>query len=163
MWFVEMGAAGFEDWGLAAPSPHCPVRDGQLMRNKALIALLAATAGIAIACSSGGSDTAGPGVQTTADGKPDSGKKTIILEVTGVKSADITYGLNADTSQANGAKVPWKKTMTSSEALTIASVSAQNKGSGTIKCKITVDGKVVKENQSEGEYSIVTCSTDALT
>jgi len=129
--------------------------------RKATIALLCAGAPIAIACSSGGSTT-GPGAQdnsTTA-----SGKKTIILEVKGPAKADITYGLGTDTSQANGAKLPWKKTLTasSSDVLNIAQVSAQNSASGTITCTITVNGKIVKTNKSEGQFAIVDCTTDAL-
>lgn len=128
--------------------------------RKTTIALLTACAGAAIACSSGG-DVAGPGA-AAADAKADGDAKTIVLKVTGPKKADITYGLNADQSQANGAKLPWTKKMTSTEAMTIATVSAQNSGSGDIECEITVNGKVVKTNKSEGEYSIVTCTTDGL-
>jgi hypothetical protein len=132
--------------------------------RKATIALLCASALVVIACSSGGSDTAGPGAQGAADDTvAESGDKTIIMEVTGAKKADITYGLNSDQSQANGAKVPWKKTLKSSEALTIGTLVAQNKGDGKITCTIKVNGKVVKTNSSEGEYAVVTCSTDALT
>ena len=133
------------------------------MRNKTLIAGLAAAATIALACSSGGTDTAGPGAQDTDGAGDKSAKKTIVLEVSGAKKADITYGLNSDQSQDNGAKVPWKKSLSSGEAMVIATVVAQNKGSGSISCKITVDGKVVKENTSKGEYAVVTCTTDALT
>lgn len=130
--------------------------------RKSTIALLVSGAAIAAACSSGGNVT-GPGAQdnstTTA-----SGKKTIILEVKGPAKADITYGLGTDTSQANGAKLPWKKTLTasSSDVLNIAQVSAQNSASGTISCTITVDGKVVKTNKSEGQFAIVDCTTDAF-
>lgn len=129
--------------------------------KKSTIALLCISAVVALACSSGGGDTKGPGAQDDT-AKVDSGKKTIVLEVKGPSKADITYGLNSDLSQAGKAKLPWKKTLTSSEAMTIASVSAQNAASGTIQCTITVNGKIVKTNKSEGEYSIVTCTTDAL-
>ena len=141
------------------------------MPSKVTTGLLVLCAAVAIACSSGGSgekDPAGPGDQgasadaTTAAAKDEEGAKTIVLKVTGAKKADVTYGLNADQSQDLDAKVPWTKTMKSSEALTIATVSAQNKGSGTIKCEVTVNGKVVKTNSSKGEYAIATCTTDAL-
>lgn len=125
------------------------------MRTKLTIVALTALAATAIACGSGSSDTAGPGAQDKAAA---AGAKTVVLEVTGAKSADITYGLGADQSQDQGAKVPWKKELKSSDALLIATVVAQNKGGGTIACKITVDGKVVKENKSTGQYSVVTCS-----
>lgn len=129
--------------------------------RKTTIALFTACAGVAIACSSGGDDVAGPGA-AAADAKSGGDTKTIVLKITGPKKADITYGLNADQSQANGAKLPWTKKMTSTEAMTIATVSAQNSGSGDIECEITVNGKVVKTNKSEGQYSIVTCTTDSL-
>lgn len=132
------------------------------MHTKATIALLASCAAFAIACSSGGGDVAGPGAGDSGDEIGGGDTKTIVLKITGPKKADITYGLNADQSQANGAKLPWTKKMSSSEAFTIATVSAQNTGSGEISCQITVNGKVVKTNKSTGEYSIVTCSTDSL-
>jgi hypothetical protein len=41
-------------------------------------------------------------------------------------------------------------------------VSAQNNGaSGTVTCKIKVDGIVIAENQSQGAYSIATCDGSA--
>ncbi len=130
--------------------------------RKTTIALLTACAATAIACSSAGEDTTGPGAQGGGNTEKASTGKKIVLEVTGAKKADITYGLNADQSQDNGAKVPWKKELTSAESLTIATVVAQNKGSGEIACKITVDGKVVKENKSKGQYAVVTCNADDL-
>lgn len=41
--------------------------------------------------------------------------------------------------------------------LSIAQVSAQNGGGGTITCSITVDGKVVKQGTATGEYAIASC------
>lgn len=127
------------------------------MRNKLTVATIAVLAATALACGSGSDDTAGPGAQDGAAPAGD-GKKTVVLEVTGPKTADITYGLGADQSQENGAKTPWKKELKSGDALLIATVVAQNKGSGEIACKITIDGKVVKENKSSGEFAMVTCS-----
>ncbi|PZG14794.1 hypothetical protein C1I95_21000 [Micromonospora craterilacus] len=124
---------------------------------------------MAIACGAGESDTAGPGAQDQAAGAAEKGGekksdkkggKKIVLEVTGPKTADVTYGLNADQSQANGAKLPWKKELTSKETIVIPTIVAQSKGSGKIKCKITIDGEVVKENASEGEFAVVTCTAD---
>lgn len=128
-----------------------------------IYAIAAALAAVtAIACSSAGEDTAGPGAQGEPE-KAAAGKK-IVMEVTASKSkkASVTYGLNADQSQDNEAKLPWKKELSSAEALTIVTVVAQNSGSGEIACKITVDGKVVTENKSKGEYAVVTCNADDL-
>ncbi|MFY1669480.1 MmpS family transport accessory protein [Plantactinospora sp. WMMB334] len=125
--------------------------------TRATTALLTVVAVTLLACGSGGGDTLGPGAQG-GDSAPAKGEKKILLEVTGAKSADITYGLGTDQSQEQGAKVPWKKELTSSEALLIVTLLAQNKGSGTIGCKITIDGEVVKENTSKGEFAVVTCN-----
>lgn len=127
------------------------------MRNKTLIAGLTTLAAFAVGCGAGSDDTAGPGVQ---DEKKGGGKK-VVLEVKGPKTADVTYGLGTDQSQENGAKLPWKKEMTSSEDVLIASLVAQSKGTGEITCTITVDGKVAKTNKSSGEFAVVTCDADA--
>lgn len=135
------------------------------MRIRATIAGLSVLAVMAIACSSGGADTEGPGAQgnaAEAAGSNSDAKKNIVLEVTGPAKADITYLLNSDTSQDSDAALPWKKTLSTSEALTIVNLSAQNSGSGTITCKITMNGKVVKTNKSKGQYAVVTCSADNL-
>lgn len=129
------------------------------MRSKLTALGLSTLAATVLACGSGTSDTAGPGVQDKAEDSKAGGKK-VVLEVTGPKSADITYGLGTDQSQDNGAKLPWKKELTSKETLIIPTVVAQSKGSGEITCKITVDGKVVKENASSGQFAVVTCTAD---
>lgn len=139
-------------------------REGIQLRTRMTLVAVAALAVVGIACGSGGGDTAGPGAQDN-DGSPAAavgakeGEHTIVLEVTGAKAADITYGLGADQSQEQGAKVPWKKTLKSSEALIIATVLAQNKGTGAIGCKITIDGKLAKENTSKGQYALVSCTS----
>lgn len=131
-----------------------------------VVAALCVAVGIVAALSGGGGgteNTAGPGAQGAATEKATSGK-TIVMEVTASKSkaADVTYGLNADQSQDQGVKLPWKKELSSGEVVTIAVLLAQNKGSGEISCKISVDGEVVKENKSSGQYAIVTCQADDL-
>lgn len=127
--------------------------------RKLYVFAFTATAATLLACGSGG-NTAGPGAQDQGTPEPAKGEKTVVMEVTGAKSADITYGLGGDQSQDNGAKVPWKKELKTSDALLLATIVAQNKGGGTIACKITVDGKVVKENKSTGEYAVVTCNSN---
>ena len=87
---------------------------------------------------------------------------TIVMNVTGTLRADITYSLNADQAQENNASIPWRKTLTSDKAFTTVSVLAQNKYGGTIACQIIMNGEVVKENESSGEYAIVTCTADNL-
>lgn len=136
------------------------------MRNKTAIAGIAIAALVALGCSAGEDDkqTSGPGAQPqpTETGKAPKGRK-VVIEVAGAKRAsNITYLLDGDTSQDNGVKLPWKKTLVSTDALMIVAVNAQNAGGGKITCKITVDGKVVKQNASTGEYAIVDCNADQI-
>jgi hypothetical protein len=142
----------------------------EILVRKIVTFALVVLASTALACGAGSDDaddTAGPGAQAQGGGALSSPEAaadghTVVLEVTGAKKADITYGLGADQSQEQGAKVPWKKTLTSKEDFLIPTVVAQNKGSGTITCRITVDGKLAKENKSKGQYAVVTCTADAL-
>lgn len=129
------------------------------MRTKMTLAGLAALALLAVACGSGSKDTAGPG-SGGGDGK--GGGKSVVLEITGPKTADITYGLGTDQSQEQGAALPWKKELTSKDKILLVTVLAQNKGTGEISCRITVDGKVVKENKSSGQYATVTCTANGM-
>lgn len=58
--------------------------------------------------------------------------------------------------------LPWSKSFTVDEGLSefdFLSISAQNAGSGTISCSISVNGKVVAHNSSSGPYAIADCST----
>ncbi|WP_230514443.1 MmpS family transport accessory protein [Salinispora arenicola] len=135
------------------------------MRTKLITIGVSVLALVAVACSAGESDTAGPGAQeqvAEGQGKQSKGEKTIVMEVTGPKTADITYSLGSDQSQENGAKLPWRKELTSKESFLFPTISAQSMGSasGEIECKITIDGELVKENASSGEFAIVTCTAD---
>ena len=88
-------------------------------------------------------------------------KHAVVYEVGGTATkADITFSSDGSTgtSQDNGARVPWRKKITvQGESFPVFQVMAQNNGAGIITCKITVDGKVVKENRSKGEYAIASC------
>jgi hypothetical protein len=87
-----------------------------------------------------------------------SGEKKVLFEVTGPATADITYGIGVDHVQDNGAKLPWKHEAASTQDPLITVITAQSKSNGDIVCKISIDGKVVKENKSSGEFAVVTCS-----
>jgi hypothetical protein len=91
-------------------------------------------------------------------GNPTGSEKKIVLEVAGPAAADITYSIGTDQSQEIGAVLPWKKDTTSKDTMLIVVFSAQSKGDGEISCKLSIDGKVVKENKSSGQFAIVTCS-----
>ena len=134
--------------------------------RKLPIAAVTLTALFGIACGAGGADTKGPGAQgdteasTPADRKA-AGTKTITFEVTGGGKADITYQVTSDQSQDNGAALPWSKTVTSKEALLVPTLVASSRSesdNSSIRCKITVGGKVVKENASKGAYATVSCT-----
>ncbi|NJC62934.1 hypothetical protein HC028_00140 [Planosporangium flavigriseum] len=89
------------------------------------------------------------------------GEHAVVFEVTGdgvSKANSVTYGIGGNSSQANGTALPWKKEATSSDAFLMLSLVAQSGGSGTISCRVSVDGKVVVENSSQGQYAVVTCS-----
>ena len=70
--------------------------------------------------------------------------------------AMITYVTPSGEEQRNGAHVPWHKTLKVKD-FGMASISAQNSGSGTITCEIDVDGKTVKRSKSSGAYAIASC------
>lgn len=89
-------------------------------------------------------------------------KRTVVYEVTGAGTANnITYTSDGMTSteQVSNVPLPWSKTieLPTGEALQMVSVLAQA-GTGTpeIAAKITVDGKVIKEGKSSGQYAVVT-------
>ncbi|MGI5246664.1 MmpS family transport accessory protein [Dactylosporangium sp. CA-139066] len=145
------------------------------MRKNSLIALSALSL-LALGCGvdTNRGTTQGPGF--TASTAPDhsgtaaaqpakNGTHAVVFEVTGkgvTKATSVTYGIGGNSSQANGAALPWKKEASSTDMLLTASIVAQSgNGTGTITCRITVDGKVVVENSSEGQYAVVTCSGNA--
>jgi hypothetical protein len=139
-------------------------------KKTVLIGLATVLGGLSLACSAGakGGTTHGPGgvTSTGATGAPSAkAGHTIVFEVTGsgVKRAtSISYGIGGNQSQDNGAALPWQKQTTSDDSFLILSLVAQSGGtSGSISCKITVDGKVVVDNTSQGQYAVVTCSGTA--
>jgi len=99
----------------------------------------------------------GCGLCSTAD-KLTNGK-SVKYEVTGTSgSVSITiYNSTGGIEQYNDVTTPWDKTIYMKEGFMY--VSAQNqKDRGTVKVKIYVDGDLVKESASEGEYCIATAS-----
>jgi hypothetical protein len=127
------------------------------VRSKMMIGAIVAAALVALGCGVGDDTSGGGGLNLGG------AEKSIVLEVTGAdgaEQADITFGVGASQSQENGSALPWKKELTEDGALIIATVLAQNKGGGAISCRITIDGEVVKEATSTGEYAVVTCTND---
>ena len=87
---------------------------------------------------------------------------TITYSVTGDGPADITYDTftsgNTGSEQANGATLPWTKTLTAKGFFSIYSLGAQLNSGTTISCSITLDGKVISNHTSTGQYANVDCS-----
>nr|WP_218862200.1 MmpS family transport accessory protein [Actinopolyspora biskrensis] len=92
-----------------------------------------------------------------------SGAGEVVYEVTGSGGANsITFGRGGQTSQNTNAELPWSKTAEAAEGMDFYSLSAQNgQGGGDITCKITVDGEVLAENTSNGQYAVVSCNGNA--
>ena len=94
--------------------------------------------------------------------KPAANVRTVVYEVTGAGTANsITYTTDGMTSseQVGDAPLPWTKTLElpAGEAIQMVSILAQaGEGTPEIAAKITVDGKVVKEGKSSGQYAVVT-------
>lgn len=95
--------------------------------------------------------------------------RTVVYEVEGTaKSVDITMESTSGTSQQSNLKVPLSS-KSGSRGLTLEMnrgdfvyISAQNQGSsGSVTCRITVDGVVVSTVTSSGGYTIATCSGTA--
>lgn len=94
------------------------------------------------------------------------GAAAVVYEVSGGESAgNITYSANgtAGIAQENGVALPWTKEVQFAEgALRVATLTAQNAGGGDITCRITVDGEVVAELTSSGEFAVVSCTSEAF-
>jgi hypothetical protein len=99
----------------------------------------------------------GCGLCSTAD-KLTKGK-SVKYEVSGSSGlVSVTiYNATGGIEQYNDVTTPWDKTIFMKDGFMY--VSAQNqKERGTVKVKIYVDGDLIKESSSEGEYCIATAS-----
>ena len=97
----------------------------------------------------------------------------VLYEVTGTSAAaTITYSTYNDGSsgmeQATGKALPFSKEITvkaggdfdwSSYTLTVTNTTGDT---GDISCKITIDGEVISEQTSTGEYASAMCSTPSF-
>jgi hypothetical protein len=101
--------------------------------------------------------------QTTplpADADPAS--HTVVYAVSGTaRHGDLTYATDdtSGTVQEQDVQVPWTKTLPIPDsALNSYQLTAQNTGSGSITCTVTVDGTVVKTVTASGAYATANCS-----
>jgi hypothetical protein len=86
---------------------------------------------------------------------------TVAYSISGTgKEVDISYSEGSGgTSRVDNATLPWTKTVTTT-GFSIVSLTASNgfDSAGDLTCKITVDGKVVKESSATGKGSSVFCT-----
>lgn len=129
---------------------------------------------IIASCSSGSNTSSTPAAQSgAASVAPTSSAaatKTVIYKVEGTGSANSISWLtinNGQSSQeqATNAALPWTKTITvpQDEWANFSSftLTAQNgQSSGPIHATITVDGKVVADQTSTGQYAVVTANSN---
>lgn len=78
---------------------------------------------------------------------------------TGRNSVDLTYENASGNSQQETINVPWSiEFQAPAGQFVYLSGQLAVRGKSTVTCKILVDGQVVEEAESEGEYVIATCS-----
>ena len=83
--------------------------------------------------------------------------KVVVYEISGSPgtTANINYwDENANTHQINNAPLPWSTTISTTLPSVSANIMAQSDG-GTISCKITVDG-IVRDNQNSDGHNAQT-------
>lgn len=98
-----------------------------------------------------------------------SSARKVVYEVEGTaKSVDITIETPSGTSQQQNLKVPLKSKdghvglRFEMERGDFVYIAAQNQGSsGTVTCRITVDGVIVSKVTSSGAYAIASCDGSA--
>ncbi|MFJ9363521.1 MmpS family transport accessory protein [Nocardia sp. NPDC101769] len=78
----------------------------------------------------------------------------------GTSTAAVTYlGDNYNVLQDTNVALPWSKTITSSSSIPAWNMNVQNTASsGSISCRITVDGVVKDEETANGFAAIAECS-----
>ena len=72
--------------------------------------------------------------------------------------SSVTWLADSDNSQDTApAAGPWRVTRTYGTMPLSILMTAQNGGSGTVSCSVTVDGRVVDSHESHGAYAVVQC------
>jgi hypothetical protein len=85
---------------------------------------------------------------------------TVTYEVTGDGPVEIGYvDKPGEPKRVAGAKLPWKATTTlDSPAFLLVSAIREDTGSGTVRCRIRVDGEDVAQSSRDGGFATVACS-----
>jgi hypothetical protein len=86
----------------------------------------------------------------------------VIYELLGEEGArNVTYvAQGAAIAQEREAATPWSKSFQRTGVEggdQFYSVSAQSGGTGTLRCRIIIDGRMVSENSTTGDRAMVTC------
>lgn len=91
----------------------------------------------------------------------DASGKMVLYEASSASglASSVTY-FSADNSlqQETNRKLPWSKTVVNDSTYVTTGLTVQNGGTGSITCRITVDGKVVDEETAKGQYAVVSCT-----
>jgi hypothetical protein len=110
------------------------------------------------------------GNKTSSSGSSSSSTRTVLYEVEGTAtSVDITFETPSGTSQGSNKKVPLANRDSGKRGISVTMdrgdfvyISAQNQGkTGTVTCKISVDGVLVSKVTSSGAYAIASCDGTA--
>jgi hypothetical protein len=96
-----------------------------------------------------------PGSDSSEPSIPEDG---VYYQVSGTtSSASVTYRTSSGTSQAK-VRVPWSNKISDLKPGAFLYVSAQNETkSGSVSCRIVVDGVIISENTSSGAFKVVSC------
>jgi hypothetical protein len=98
----------------------------------------------------------------TVAGANADGPNTVVYTLSGQVADNIEYavpGTAQEAQLADRTSLPWSKSFTVPAGTTYFStnITAQNAGSGTIACSISVNGKVVATQSASGAHVPVTC------
>ncbi|MFI6452243.1 MmpS family transport accessory protein [Streptosporangium amethystogenes] len=91
---------------------------------------------------------------------------TVVFEATGADGAtsagNITYTVKYDIKQDQGVSLPYSKKVSVNGELSLLYLWVQNAGdTGSVTCRIKVDGKVVREATATEPYGVCTVKADA--
>jgi hypothetical protein len=90
--------------------------------------------------------------QAAAPASSAAAAQTVTYGVSG-SPTDVTYGPAGSNAQGS---VPMDVTKPLGTPIYVA-ITAQLQGSGTVTCKIKVDGKVISQSTASGGYNIAQC------
>lgn len=82
----------------------------------------------------------------------------VTYRVDGQGPASLTYANSTGGTEQHRVTLPWTETFTARPGQFLYLSAQDDGGIGLIVCSITVDGKIVKDATSKGEYTIATVS-----